>query len=144
MPMGAMTGMRETRIEAMVDCVLRDDYSGVFFEEAYKKNLLARQAIAQAIKRAREEGQGEVRSLAKENDRLRAMLANSQQACIYCDLAQTEWNKCEHGFPGCARADDAMLCPHVGACLKAEGELKRIQGIIEAFTESLKETVTAT
>lgn len=55
-----------------------------------------------------------------ENDRLRAALANSGGPCAYCSLPKEEWAKCREGFPGCPRADDAMLCPHVGASLAAD------------------------
>ena len=54
-----------------------------------------------------------------ENTRLRAALANSDQPCIYCTLSKEDWAKCEHGFPGCSRADDAMGCPELGASLEA-------------------------
>ena len=47
-------------------------------------------------------------ALVKENDDLRAALADSLQPCIYCGLAATEIAKCKHGFPGCGRMDDLM------------------------------------
>lgn len=53
-----------------------------------------------------------------ENTRLRAALANSQSPCVYCSLPADEWAKCQSGFPGCARADDAMGCPHLGSSLE--------------------------
>jgi len=56
--------------------------------------------------------------LEAENTRLRAALANSDQPCAYCSLPADEWNKCESGFPGCDRADDAMGCPHLGSGLE--------------------------
>ncbi|MBA9071860.1 hypothetical protein FHR71_005653 [Methylobacterium sp. RAS18] len=55
----------------------------------------------------------------RTNDLLRAALANSGGPCVYCTLPREEWVKCEHGFPGCGRADDAMLCPHFGAEMEA-------------------------
>ncbi|UYW33675.1 hypothetical protein [Methylorubrum extorquens] len=54
-----------------------------------------------------------------ENDRLRAALANSGGPCAYCNLSREDWAKCQSGFPGCDRADDAMLCPHFGAEMEA-------------------------
>jgi len=53
-----------------------------------------------------------------ENTRLRAALANSDQPCAYCTLPHDEWNKCASGFPGCARADDAIGCPELGASME--------------------------
>lgn len=61
--------------------------------------------------------------LLAENDRLRASLANSGGPCAYCSLPKEDWAKCQQGFPGCPRADDAMLCPHVGSSLDTEREL---------------------
>lgn len=67
---------------------------------------------------------GEVERLNRENDHMRASLANGGGACSYCSLPKEGWSKCRSGFPGCARADDAMLCPHVGASLDAEVALE--------------------
>lgn len=53
--------------------------------------------------------------LKRENDHMRAALANGPGPCAYCDLPREDWSKCDRGFPGCARGDDAVLCPHVGA-----------------------------
>jgi hypothetical protein len=46
--------------------------------------------------------------LAKENDKLRGIIAWSALPCIYCSLPLGEQGKCASGFPGCARADDQM------------------------------------
>lgn len=51
----------------------------------------------------------EVTDVKKENDTLRKLLANSDAKCPYCGLAKEDMNRCSHGFPGCARADDMML-----------------------------------
>jgi hypothetical protein len=56
-------------------------------------------------------------ALRDENTRLRAALANSDQPCVYCSLSAEDMSKCASGFPGCARADDAVGCPHLGAGL---------------------------
>lgn len=69
-----------------------------------------------------------------ENDRLRAALANSDQPCAYCSLPADEWSKCEIGFPGCSRADDAMGCPELGASLEA----KELRERIKVFGDALK------
>jgi hypothetical protein len=50
--------------------------------------------------------------------RLRAAIAQSKSPCIYCSLPAEEWAKCQHGFPGCDRADDAVGCPELGARLE--------------------------
>jgi hypothetical protein len=50
-----------------------------------------------------------------ENTRLRAALAQSELPCVYCSLPRDEWEKCQHGFPGCSRGEDAMGCPELGA-----------------------------
>ena len=65
-----------------------------------------------------------------ENTRLRAALANSDQPCIYCTLSKEDWAKCEHGFPGCSRADDAMGCPELGASL--EGAVGRVEAFLRS------------
>jgi len=44
-----------------------------------------------------------------ENDKLRFLLAKSQEPCIYCNLSKSDMSKCPSGFPGCSRADDLML-----------------------------------
>ena len=55
-----------------------------------------------------------------ENTRLRAALASSKDPCLYCQLPKGEMAKCRSGFPGCARADDLMGCPELGAALEVE------------------------
>jgi hypothetical protein len=64
--------------------------------------------------------------ITKENSVLRASLANSSAPCVYCNLAREEWAKCSSGFPGCGRADDAMLCPHVGVELETADKLAKV------------------
>lgn len=55
--------------------------------------------------------------------RLRAALAQGPGNCVYCSLSKEDWAKCQSGFPGCARGDDAMGCPELGARQEA-GALK--------------------
>lgn len=62
-------------------------------------------------------------TLQDENTRLRAALAQSSSACVYCSLPAEQWNQCEFGFPGCGRSDDAMGCPELGAKWRLEGIL---------------------
>lgn len=64
--------------------------------------------------------------LRQENDQFRAMLGNSAKPCIYCGLSAKDQIKCESGFPGCARADDQMLCPHFAAEMKAEQRIAEL------------------
>jgi hypothetical protein len=66
------------------------------------------------------ESADEIERLRAENERLRAALAQSDQPCAYCSLPADEWARCDRGFPGCARADDAMGCPHLGSGLEVE------------------------
>ena len=35
--------------------------------------------------------------------------------------------KCERGFPGCARADDQMLCREVGVAIERDALLARVE-----------------
>lgn len=58
-----------------------------------------------------------------ENSRLRAALAMSDQPCAYCTLPADEVAKCASGFPGCARADDMVGCPELGACKERDDAL---------------------
>lgn len=44
--------------------------------------------------------------LEKENTRLRFLLSDGNDPCIYCGLSKADYSKCAYGFPGCARADD--------------------------------------
>mgnify|MGYP003342026569 CR=1 FL=1 len=78
-----------------------------------------------------------IEELQKENDYLRASLANGNGPCVYCNLPKSEWGKCTSGFPGCGRADDASLCPHFGAQLMyAQYEDPRLldEDLISRFT----------
>lgn len=71
-----------------------------------------------------------------ENTRLRAALAMSDQPCVYCTLPAEEWAKCCSGFPGCARADDAVGCPQLGAGLRADAlaaDLERARALLQPF-----------
>lgn len=79
-----------------------------------------------------------------ENTRLRAALASSKDPCVYCQLPKDEMVKCRSGFPGCARADDLMGCPELGAALEAErleGELAREKRHTEAVMRTLKDAL---
>lgn len=76
-----------------------------------------------------------------ENIRLRAALAQSELPCVYCALPADEWTRCEHGFPGCGRADDAMGCPELGnrmRLVEAEARVKELEGALEWYMEQVK------
>jgi len=47
-------------------------------------------------------------ALEAENNKLRHSIAASDIDCIYCGLPKKDVLKCEHGFPGCGRADDLV------------------------------------
>lgn len=49
-----------------------------------------------------------VMRLTIENNLMRKLIADSELPCVYCQLPAADMNRCEHGFPGCARADDMM------------------------------------
>jgi hypothetical protein len=56
--------------------------------------------------------QQELERIRKENDYLRGVVAYSGLPCIHCGLEKDDMHRCQHGFPGCARADD-MLCADI-------------------------------
>ena len=82
----------------------------------------------------------ELQAVQAENVRLRAALAQSDQPCAYCSLPRDEWTKCPVGFPGCARGDDAMGCPELGARLEVEqleAEIVRLRAAIKSVPEPI-------
>jgi len=68
----------------------------------------------------------ELAEAAAENNRLRAALASSKDPCVYCQLPKDEMAKCRSGFPGCARADDLMGCPELGAALEVDRQEREL------------------
>lgn len=56
----------------------------------------------------------ELAQLRAENDKLRALLANGSDPCVYCALSKADMGKCRSGFPGCGRADDMSCAPSAG------------------------------
>jgi len=70
----------------------------------------------------------------RENDYLRAIVGNSDKACIYCGLGADEQAKCERGFPGCARGDDQMLCRNFGDA----AALHDVEAMLSAANEKVK------
>lgn len=77
-------------------------------------------------------------ALQRENDFLRAQTGNSAKSCVYCGLGADEQAKCERGFPGCARADDQMLCREVGVALERD-ELRARVATLTANLDSMVE-----
>lgn len=73
-----------------------------------------------------------------ENERLRAALANSELPCVYCSLPAEEFSRCPSGFPGCARADDAVGCPMLGADLAARARIKELERSEDILRQGLK------
>lgn len=69
-------------------------------EVTWLLNEIARLTAALEAAKAR------LRELEAENDRLKAILANSNEPCIYCNLPRDRWVECRSGFPDCARSDD--------------------------------------
>lgn len=81
-----------------------------------------------------------------ENIRLRAALAQSELPCVYCALPADEWAKCEQGFPGCGRADDAMGCPELGnrmRLVEAEARVKKLEARLTVTDEMVERAAKA-
>jgi hypothetical protein len=76
-----------------------------------------------------------------ENTRLRAALANSDQPCAYCLLPAEEWAKCQSGFPGCARGDDAMGCPELGAAMVRDALQQQVYDTLVALLKRAKDEI---
>ena len=85
-----------------------------------------------------------IMQLREENERLRARLANSGEPCVYCDLKVEDWSKCQGGFPGCARADDAVMCPHFAEALQVMADHSaKCAACIHADTSSIVRSLQA-
>ena len=85
--------------------------------------------------------EAEVARLTAENDWLRAYTGQSAKACIYCGLGADEQGKCNRGFPGCARADDQMLCREVEVAMERDelrAEVARLTAERERGTAALR------
>lgn len=83
----------------------------------------------------------EVARLTAENDWLRAYTAQSAKACVYCGLGADEQGECNRGFPGCARADDQMLCREVEVAMERDelrAEVTRLTAERERGTAALR------
>lgn len=85
--------------------------------------------------------EGSLIDIQAENTRLRAALAQSERPCVYCSLPAADWSKCVQGFPGCARADDAMGCPELGASFENEqfkSEILQIKAVLQILLKALQ------
>lgn len=79
---------------------------------------------------------GRVAELSKENDFLRAVVGNSDKACVYCGLGADEQGKCASGFPGCSRGDDQMLCREVGVALERDELRAEVERLAECEADA--------
>ena len=97
---------------------------------AYRRALLRDgDAILEYVREAERE-RDESR---KENDFMRLRLAESDKACVYCDLPKAEMGACAHGFPGCARANDLFHCDELtnrDARMKREGAAEWLEAFL--------------
>ena len=75
----------------------------------------------------------------RQNELLRASLANSELPCVYCSLPKEKWAECKNGFPGCGRADDAMGCPELGASLERDALREALDRIQDAILDHLED-----
>lgn len=98
-------------------------------KHVHNESLWVRLSDAEAIEK-------ELYETREENTRLRAAIAQGASACIYCSLPKAEWSKCKSGFPGCARGEDAMGCPELGASYyldEAKKEIEKLNGFCKTF-----------
>jgi len=107
-------------------------------KHVFGESLWVRLSDAEAIEKELIETQS-------ENTRLRAAIAQGTSACIYCSLPKAEWSTCKSGFPGCARGDDAMGCPELGASYhlsEMEGERnewKKVAGMLYYLKQAYRD-----
>jgi hypothetical protein len=66
-----------------------------------------------------------------ENLRLRAALATSEKACVYCQLPADKMAECKSGFPGCGRMDDITGCPEFGAAMSLSAHIHEAEAFVE-------------
>lgn len=77
--------------------------------------------------------------LQAENDLLRAIVANSDEPCVYCHLSRADWGKCAQGFPGCDRADDAMLDPGLmEEATQRDNRVSELRGAAKALIDAVQ------
>ena len=70
--------------------------------------------------------------LKRENTKLRAMIGNNREPCIYCGLSATDQSLCVSGFPGCDRADDQLMCPHFAEAVgAAQAQASAVKAALE-------------
>lgn len=103
---GVMCGMMNSaanQLEILQARYLRVTAQIALTESAYNASLAAQTAILDKYE-----------AVKKENDFLRAVVGNSDKACVYCGLGAENQGQCVSGFPGCARGDDQSLCRNFG------------------------------
>ena len=75
--------------------------------------------------------------LKRENTKLRAMIGNNREPCIYCGLSATDQSLCVSGFPGCDRADDQLMCPHFAEAMASQAEITNLRECIADLERTL-------
>lgn len=93
----------------------------------------------QAVRAERDSMRANLSAVESENTKLRAALAHSKEPCVYCQLPADEQAKCESGFPGCARADDQMGCPHLYSTYETSQAVSYVEDILKGLTVPLTE-----
>ncbi len=89
-----------------------------------KLEIINANAVAQALDNA------------GENNILRGIIAVVNIPCVYCGL--DDMSKCEHGFPGCAQADD-LLCGQDMAWKALVEERNELRARVEELERDGKE-----
>ena len=79
--------------------------------------------------------QVESKWLKEENTVLRALLPKLGNPCAYCGL--TDIDKCVHGFPGCAQADD-ILCGEDEMMRQQLEEKRTLEAVLHAEHAALR------
>jgi hypothetical protein len=131
-----MVRAMETRIAAEPN---REDIFGKFGVGEDDARRIVMEKLGSCPPHSHAEQAVEMAKLRAEIDRLRAALAKSKSDCAYCGLPAEEWAECRSGFPGCARADDANLCPELGTAMAASAEASELRAEIERLRQSAAE-----
>ena len=100
--------MSETPTPSLLQDWLREKARVPYFA-AYRGDLLSIAHALDSLHRALTAERAARERAEAENDTLRGLLGNSGKPCAHCGLPVERWGECAHGFPGCARADDAQL-----------------------------------
>lgn len=115
-----------------------DGYYQPLYADAKGKNKSVHAVFAAHLEQRLAAVTKELADTQAENTRLRAALAQSSGACVYCSLPKEQWAACQSGFPGCARADDAMGCPELGARMERDEALARIKRLEDGGDKAIQ------